>query len=141
MINSNTLSGFVSDPFFFSFCSFVSSKLYKPQPAPLSHTGSFHRASSRIRKGRIWHAVKFNYRISFNTQGNYGAGLIAVNSTSCQRSSHTAVTQLQFGHTEIALNHTQLSAVTGSSLQHCSLLTGCYLKFELKCDLLRAIVM
>lgn len=65
----------------------------------MSHPCLFHCASSCSRRLN-WRAVKFNYRISFNTEGNYSAGLIAVNGTSCRRCSHTAVTRLQFGHTE-----------------------------------------
>lgn len=65
--------------------------------------GSFHCASLCISRPNQRN-VKFNYRMYFNTKGNYGAGFIAVNSAGCQRSSHTAVTQLQFGHTEIAWN-------------------------------------
>lgn len=91
----------------------------------MSHPCLFHCASSCSRRLN-WHAVKFNYRISFNTEGNYSAGLIAVNGTSCRRCSHTAVTRLQFGHTEIALNRTIIS----SHWQHCSSLfisSGCSL--------------
>lgn len=86
--------------------------------------GSFHCASFCISSPNQ-RAVKFNYRTSFNTEGNYGAGFIAVNSTSCQRSSHTAVTQLQFGHIEIALNRAIIS-IQWQFSSPLFVLSGCY---------------
>lgn len=81
-------------------------------------TGSFHRAYFCISSLNS-HAVRFNDIISFHTRGNYGTGLIAVNSTVCQWSHHRAVTQLPFGHTEIALNCTIISSHYQLSLQFC----------------------
>lgn len=52
----------------------------------------------------IARAVKFNYRISLNTEGNYGAGLIAANSPSCLWISHAAVAHIVLGHSG---NHIQ----------------------------------
>lgn len=57
------------------------------------------------------HAVKFNYGISFHTQGNYGAGLIAVNSASCQWSHHTAVTVTIWPHWNCTEPHNHLQSL------------------------------
>lgn len=90
---------------------FVSSKPFESQFVPFS-AAHFTVRSPAIRV----QSMRFNYRISLNMEGNYTAGLIAVNSTSCQQSSHPAVTQLQFDHKEIALNRAIISS-KGSYLQ------------------------
>lgn len=44
-----------------------------------------------------WHTVRFYPAISFNSEGNYVAGLIADNSASCQRTSP----MVTLGHDEM----------------------------------------
>lgn len=61
----------------------------------------------------------FTQRVS-----NYSAGLIAVNSTCCHWSHHTAVTSLPFGHSEIALDRTIMT----SRWQLFIPFTSCYLQ-------------
>lgn len=91
---------------------------------------TIHPSAFCVWIGTLWR----NCRISFNTEGNYGAGLIVVNSTSCQWNSHTAVTELQFGRTEIALNHTIISSHWQLSLP-LFFLSGCYLVLNLNVEI------
>lgn len=104
LIKSNTMR--ICQRYFFFF---VSSKPYEPEPVPFSqahfavHTFCVLSPNS--------HAVKFNYRISFHTQGNYGAGLIAVNSASCQWSHHTAVTVTIWPHWNCTEPHNHLQSL------------------------------
>lgn len=104
LIKSNTIR--ICQRYFFFF---VSSKPYEPEPVPLLQAHfAVHTFCILSPKS---HAVKFNYRISFHTQGNYGAGLIAVNSTSCQWSHHTAVTVTIWPHWNCTEPHNYLQSL------------------------------